>query len=123
MKVLVCGSRDWMNRDAIERELKKLPPGTVIIHGAARGADTIAGEVAEQLGFEVRPYPADWETHGRSAGPRRNSLMLHEEHPDKAGVSIDQGLAFTADLERSRGTKDMVKRMRGKGILTTVFSE
>ena len=45
MKVLVCGSRKWLEQKPIERELRKLPPGTIVVHGACRGADNIAGYV------------------------------------------------------------------------------
>ena len=125
MKVLVCGSREWKNRDAIWRELKKLPEGTIIVHGAARGADRMAGEIARLLGFEVRQYPADWDNDGRkAAGPIRNSRMLKEEHPDKEGVYIDHALAFAVDfsLKASPGTNDMMGKSRRAGIPVECFS-
>lgn len=112
MKVLVCGSRDLVDQAPIERELRKLPPGTIIIHGAARGADNIAGYVAKRLGFIVRPYPADWDQYPKAAGPIRNSQMLKEEHPDSEGVYIDRVLAFHRDPNLSKGTRDMVAKAR-----------
>jgi hypothetical protein len=121
MKVLVCGSRDWVDRAPIERELRKLSSGTIIIHGGARGADTIAGEVAKELGFVVRCYPADWDKYGRGAGPRRNALMLIKEHrlPDDL---IHKVLAFSKDFENSRGTKDMMQKSTAKSIPVEAFS-
>ena len=125
MKVLVCGSRTWQNRQIIKRELMKLPrEGTIIVHGGAQGADSLADDVARKMGFEVRVYPVtetDWQEHGKSAGPRRNSHMIRMEHPDKQGVSINLGLAFTEDLDRSRGTKDMVTKLRKAGVKTDVI--
>lgn len=42
MKILVCGSRVWTNRAAIERELRKLGSGLVVVHGAHwQGADAM----------------------------------------------------------------------------------
>lgn len=122
MKVLVTGSRTWTNWSIIERELKKLPKGTILVHGAALGADSIAAEIARQLGFERRGFPADWATYGKAAGPIRNSQMLMEEHPDVFDVPIDLGLAFTLDLERSRGTRDMVRKARRVFIPVEVFA-
>lgn len=125
MKVLVCGSREWKNRDAIWRELKKLPGGTIIVHGAARGADRMAGEIGRLLGFEVRPYPADWDKDGRkSAGPIRNSRMLKTEHPDRDGVYIDRVLAFAVDFSKKAapGTNDMMSKARSAGIPVEPFS-
>lgn len=100
MRVLVCGDRHWKNKEAVRRELEKLPAGTVIIHGAAPGADTLAGEVARELNFPVEEYPAEWPLYGRSAGPIRNRKMLAAK-PDKV-------LAFHADITKSKGTKHMV---------------
>jgi len=110
VKVLVCGSRNWLNQKAIEQELSKLPAGTIVVHGACRGADNIAGYVAMSLEFEVRPYPADWVKYGKGAGPVRNQQMLDEEHPDSKGLYIDLVLAFHEDPGLGTGTKDMVKR-------------
>lgn len=111
MKVLVCGSRQWVEPGPIERELRKLPPSTILIHGAARGADNIAGYVGKRLGFRVRPYPANWNRDGKSAGPIRNGFMLEKEHPDADGEYIELGLAFHEDPGLGKGTKDMVARM------------
>lgn len=115
MLILVCGDRNWENRAAIHRELSKYDPlKDVVMHGAARGADSIAGNVADQLRFAVKPYPADWEKHGKAAGPIRNRLML-EKRPDLV-------LAFHQDLESSKGTKDMCRIARAKGIPVEVFT-
>jgi hypothetical protein len=93
--------------------MQKLPPGTIIVHGDADGADRIAGAIAKEMGFEVRAYPADWDAAKKAgrlkaAGPIRNSLMLKKEHPDKEGVFIDLVLAFSENFELSRGTNDMM---------------
>jgi hypothetical protein len=125
VKVLICGSRKWLAQGPIERELRKLPPGTVVVHGAAAGADNIAGYVAKDiLGFEVRAYPADWTKYKRGAGPVRNRRMLREEHPDDDGVCLDLVLAFHEDPGLGRGTKDMVALARaatGPTIEVRVF--
>src|SRR5262245_14640856 len=68
VRVLVTGTREWTDRVPIERELACLVAGSVVIHGAARGVDRLAGEVAAALGFEVIACPADWKKFGRAAG-------------------------------------------------------
>jgi hypothetical protein len=117
MKVLVCGDRDWTNKEAIRRELSKFPPGTVVVHGDCRGADRLAGEVAEELGFRVIPVPADWDTYGDAAGPIRNAKMLRE-HPD-----IERVLAFHPNLKKSKGTKNMWHQAIGAGLDPELFKE
>lgn len=96
--------------------------GTTVVHGGARGADSIADLVARELGFEVRCYPADWTKHGRAAGPLRNAEMLEREHPDAEGDPINFVLAFSKDFARSRGTADMIKRSQSVGLIIERFS-
>jgi hypothetical protein len=114
--ILICGDRNWGNSQAIRRELGKLDPtDDVVIHGAARGADSIAGTDAAAMGFAVRSYPADWRRHGRAAGPIRNREML-QQRPD-------QVWAFHDDIHNSRGTADMLRIAKAAGIPTTLFTE
>ncbi len=40
------------------------------------GADSLAGEWARARGIPETPVPAEWEKHGRKAGPIRNEQML-----------------------------------------------
>jgi hypothetical protein len=85
----------------------------VVIEGEARGADTIAREEAEKLGLTVERYPADWARYGRAAGPIRNKQMLVEGRPDFV-------LAFSADIERSRGTRNMVDQAIKAGLTADI---
>ena len=45
----------------------------LVVHGGARGADTLGGEWAAAHSIRVEVFPADWKRHRRSAGPRRTS--------------------------------------------------
>lgn len=107
IRVLVCGDRNWKNMGIIERELIKLPADTIIIHGAARGVDTLAKFVAERIGLKIindgKGFPADWKRYGRGAGPVRNKQMIDEGKPDLI-------LAFHDDIKNSKGTKNMINR-------------
>jgi len=113
MRLLVCGSRGWKDSDVIAREMAPfLADGgpRVVIHGAAPGADAIAGWLAH-FGFCVytEEFPADW-TEGKRAGPLRNARMLAEGKPDR-GLAF--GPLYRADGKRT-GTGDMVQRMLPK---------
>ncbi len=115
MKVIVCGSRAWQDRAAIEREIRALPEGAVIVHGAHwAGADAIADDVAQQLGLPVERHPADWNRFGRAAGPRRNEQM--------AAAGADFCIAFRSS-GRSDGTDDMITRARAHNIPTEIVHE
>jgi len=113
MKVVVTGSRDWTNKDLIYNELMRLPIDTTIIHGGARGADTIAGELAKKFCFEVIEVPANWKKYRNAAGPIRNREMLDME-PD---------LVLAFPLPESKGTKDCMKEARRRGIALKVVTD
>lgn len=114
MKVLVCGDRNWTDTKKVRERLSQFPPGTVIIEGECRGADRIAARVALRLGFTVDAYPADWDTHGRAAGPIRNSRMLNQ--------SPDLVIAFHPDIDKSSGTADTVRKARHRRIPVEVIT-
>ena len=79
MKVLmITGSRGWTDAASIFDVLSDYRTDEwVVIHGGAKGADKLAGQIAENMGFEVQVYLADWvERQGRG---------LHPQHPDGQG--------------------------------------
>lgn len=122
MKVLVTGCRDWDSDEEILivlRELEKLPAGTIVIHGAAPGVDTIAWAIADLLGFTVRAYPARWDELGHWAGSVRNQTMLDLEHT--WNEPIDFVLAFHHNISESRGTKNMIERATAASLPHKLF--
>ena len=114
MKVLVTGSRDWTDGDAIWAEIAQLPAGSVVIHGCCRGADLMAADAAKRMGYAGVGYPADWTTHGKAAGPIRNQHMLDREHSPESPIELC--IAFHDDIGNSKGTGDMVRRALLAGI-------
>ena len=116
MRILVTGSRHWTDRWVIEDSLFKLtkeyPLNHVLIHGGARGADTIAHELIRKwvengYSWRIETHPANWNKYGRAAGPIRNAQMLTEGKPDIC-------LAFP--LPGSRGTGDMIRKANEAGV-------
>lgn len=107
IRVLVCGSRNWTDEVAIRRAFDDLPPGSTIIHGGARGADSIAERLAIEMDFNMRAFHAQWDTLGKAAGPERNQRMIDEGKPD---------LVIAFPLPDSRGTWDMVSRAKRAGV-------
>jgi hypothetical protein len=117
MKILVCGDREWGSYTAVGRELDTFMPwagSLVVIHGGCRGADSMAGMWAKENGVPVMVFEADWGKHGKAAGPIRNRQMLNEGEPDYV-------LAFHRDLNKSKGTKDMVMAACAAGIPVRIF--
>ena len=106
MRVIVCGSRRWHDRDRITTALADLPGESVIVHGNAAGADRIAHQEAQKLGLLVEPHPAEWDVYGKAAGPVRNQKM--------AALGADLCIAFWDG--RSKGTAHMMKEAEARGI-------
>ena len=102
--LLVCGGRNYSDRDHAWGILTILDPQRIIC-GGAPGADSIAIEWAESWQIITTVYPADWDTHGKAAGPIRNQQMIDLE-------TADLVLAFPG----GRGTEDMIRRAKKAGI-------
>lgn len=104
MRVIVCGGREYKDRERLYDVLDG--HGIVeVAQGGAPGADTLAFDWAWSRGVPVKAFPADWKAHGRAAGPIRNQRMLDEFKPDAV-------IAFPG----GRGTADMVRRARAAGV-------
>ena len=76
MRVIVTGWTQWADEEAIRRELRKLPPGTVVIHGDCEGADAIAGRVA-------RAEPAELPAVDAQLGQDRRDVAVARLPPDR----------------------------------------
>ena len=105
-KILVCGGRDYNDRDRVFDELNilRMDGPVAIINGDAKGADQISYEWAEITISPVVLHPPKWHEHGKKAGVLRNQEMLDMWDPDIV-------LAFPG----GKGTADMVKRSKDQG--------
>ena len=121
MRVLICGSRNWRATGPIMAVIagcKAMADENgeplVIIHGDADGADRIAKRIGKQCGAEVISEPADWNQHGKAAGPIRNQKMLDDHKPHVIWAFRSTG--------KSNGTDDMTTRGRARGTPTFVVN-
>lgn len=115
-RILITGSRNWTDRQSIYEALdlcywSHLEDELVVVHGDARGADSIAGHWARLMhlvdtSVSEEWHPADWEQHGKAAGHIRNHHMV--------GLGADLCLAFP--LGESRGTRGCMAAARKAGI-------
>ena len=116
-RVLVTGSRTWRDRQAIFDALAEYNYGRVtLVHGAARGADSIAASVAAAFGWQIEPHPADWNGgYGKAAGLVRNARMI------RLGADVclafikngSRGATHCADLAEKAGIP--VRRITAPG--------
>jgi hypothetical protein len=117
-RILITGSRDWTDRDALNIALadtvRPIPAhqDIVIVHGAARGADTMADQWARIYGATIERHPANWQLNGKRAGFIRNQLMVN--------LGADICLAFIKD--GSRGASHTAGLAEAAGIPTRRFT-
>lgn len=104
MKLLVCGGRDFKDKNLLTTFLDTLQIECVV-HGGAAGADSLAGEYALRRGIPEIIVPAQWKFHGKGAGPIRNSWMLKF-------TKVDTVVAFPG----GSGTRNMVKQATEAGL-------
>lgn len=108
-KILVCGGRDYQDEqkvfDTLDPYLDVYGGHLEIISGMARGADTFGHKYATLNELTNHKFPADWDKHGRAAGPIRNQQMLDEGKPDLV-------IAFGGGT----GTAHMIRISRKVGV-------
>lgn len=82
-RVLVTGSRDWRDVQAVRDALVRVADtwqreSIVLVSGACpTGADAIAERLARrEFGWAVERHPAEWNVHGKGAGFKRNAHMV-----------------------------------------------
>lgn len=108
--VLVTGSRKYSSRKAVDDVLadfaKSHWPMRVIVGDCPTGADLYARDWCTENNTPCTVFTADWDKHGRAAGPIRNREMVNQK-PDIV-------LAFFEG--ESRGTRNCVGLAIARGI-------
>lgn len=111
-RILVTGSRHYKDVSRIFAALDDhVADGDTVVHGGARGADSIAAEYCRRYNIEQEVHEPDWDAYGRAAGPIRNAEMLSS--------GIDKVLAFLDDTA-CRGTFGTIREAKKRSIETVV---
>lgn len=114
-KVIIAGSRNFNDydlvRSAADELLSDFVPNIEIVSGGARGADRLGECYANEKGYKVTIFPANWDLYGKSAGYRRNVEM---------GNYADALIAFWDGL--SKGTKHMIDIAKDLGLKIAVIN-
>lgn len=114
-KVIIAGSRGFSNYKLLREQCNKFlrekrkTSNIIIVSGHARGADTLGEKYAQDEGFALEIYPAQWKKLGKQAGYRRNEQMAEV---------ADALIAFWDGS--SKGTKHMIDIMNEKNLLVRV---
>lgn len=83
---------------------------TEVVSGGARGIDLKGEEWATLHKVPLKRFPANWNEHGKAAGPIRNREMCAYA---EALIAIWDGI--------SRGTEDCIAEARRRGLKVFVY--
>lgn len=115
VRIIVCGGRDYQDRRHVFRVLDHIHTqrgiAEVIQGECPTGADKWAREWATNYGIPLTRCRAEWEKHGKRAGPLRNGYMLT--------LKPDGVVAFKGGV----GTRDMCSQADAAGVPVYIPSE
>lgn len=114
MKVAIVGYRNFKDYQVFEKRVNEIFNHNdispfEIVSGGAEGVDTLAEIYANEYCIPITVFPANWNKYGRSAGPKRNKLIV-----DRADVVIaflskeSKGTVNTINLARKANKKVFV---------------
>ncbi len=79
--IVVAGCRDYCNyeqaKEFIDLCLKEINSHIqpIFLSGGCRGTDALGERYAQEKGYPIERYPAEWKRYGKAAGPKRNEAM------------------------------------------------
>lgn len=100
MRVIIAGGRDFSDYKLLKERCDyylRSSDDITIISGCARGADLLGERYANEKGYKILKFPADWNL-GKQAGYLRNVEM---------SKNADALIAFWNN--NSKGTKHMIE--------------
>lgn len=111
MRTIIAGSRGFTDYGLVKAVVEAIIYVhrlgiTEVVSGMAKGVDMLAVQWANEVGLPYKPFPANWDKHGKKAGYLRNVDMA--EYADIL-IAIWDGI--------SRGTEHMVRIATEHGLL------
>ena len=102
MKLAVVGSRNFNDYGLLKKYLDKIhsvEPITFIVSGGAKGADSLSERWAKENNVETMIFIPDWNTHGKSAGYKRNvDIITNADKCLACWDGISKGTKHSIDL-------------------------
>ncbi len=120
LAVIICGSRVFNDRTLISHVVFNNSLPDFIVTGGAEGADSIGESLADFHDIPLIVMRAQWDKHGRAAGPIRNAGML-----DVLNALRECGwetMVYAFPLGKSPGTRGMI-RLAGMADIPCTVTE
>ncbi len=115
-KVIIAGTRTFDNYELLVEKcdiiLQNFKDEIEVVSGTARGADQLGERYAEEKGYAIAKFPADWDVYGNAAGYKRNEKMAIYSH----GLiifwdGISKGSKHMIDLAKKHNLKVRIIRI------------
>ena len=109
-RIVIAGSRDYNDYSEAKQYIDmcisqiKNEYTLIFLSGGCRGADMLGERYAEEKGYPIEKYPAQWHKYGKAAGPKRNRKMAQ---------ICDYVICFWDG--KSKGTKSMIEFAKRMG--------
>ena len=111
MRTIIAGSRSCILFANVVHAVAQCGwTPTVVLSGAALGADRLGERWAQMAQVPVEKYPAQWNIHGARAGKARNIKMAEKA---EALIAIWNGV--------SPGTRHMIETAERMGLTVFVY--
>jgi len=112
MKLTIAGNREFRDYELVKEAVAwsgyDIPDE--IVSGSAQGVDRLGERFANDMGLDSTQFEADWDEHGKAAGPKRSKEMA--EYSD-AMLAIWDG--------RSSRTRSMIQEAYEVGIPVEIY--
>lgn len=76
-RILIASSRDFNDYEKAKHHINyyikniKNNFELIFVSGGCQGADMLGERYAQENGYKIERYNAEWEIYGKSAGPKR----------------------------------------------------
>lgn len=122
-RMIIAGSRNFDDYKFLKKKCDRIihnsnPQSTFeIISGGCKGADRLGELYARNHCYPLKIFPADWNKHGKAAGPIRNRGMA------AYASQADKGILVAFPVGESKGTRNMISAAEFYGLEVYVFDQ
>jgi len=124
LRIIIAGGRDFDNYVLLKSSVNKIIESLMtsserieIVSGRAKGADRLGEQYANEVGYPIAYFSADWGNLGKRAGYVRNRGMAKYAMSDG---NIGMLIAFWDG--KSKGTKHMIDLANRYGLVAHVVN-
>ena len=123
-RVIIAGCRDFYNYVTLKERCeyylqnKMKTHNVIIVSGHASGADSLGEKFAADHNLQCELHPADWERHGRAAGPKRR---ITEQELEVYDMRLKSKLTKLEEMQVKNAAKNLLFKLKSKRLYSFLF--